>query len=417
MGPIGPSNAGSPTASGSRLLFVDNLRTVIIILVMMVHLSITYGGEGSWYYEEGKPDMFSGIVLTLHNGVNQSFFMGCLFLISGYFTPASFDRKGPRRFLVDRLVRLGIPMVFYDLIIHPFIVYWLARNGVIKHTGSFWDWATSYYTSFHIGCGPLWFVEALLLFSLVYMVWRLGGRTAVPSSAESFKPPSISPLAVLALSLGIVSFLVRVWKPIGWSYEPLNFQLPFFPQYVVMFILGIIAYRRQWLTEISTAVGRSLLILASVFVLVLSPLLVVLGGGADGDVSRFMGGLQWQALAMALWEQSLGVMLTAGLIVLFRERFNCHGRLSEVASANSYAAYVIHAPVLIVFTLMVREIHLYPPAEVRTRHARRSPPMFQPGGSDPPSARCPASPIGPMNPSESPTEGESRQWPLRCHSH
>jgi len=352
--------ASTAVAAGSRLAFIDNLRTVIIILVMMVHLSITYGGEGSWYYEEGEPDLLSGIVLTVHNAVNQSFFMGCLFLISGYFTPASFDRKGPRRFLIGRLVRLGIPMLFYDLVIHPFMIYWLARNGVVGYTGSFWDWAASYYTSFHIGRGPLWFVEAVLLFSLAYMAWRLASRPPVPPSGEDSRTPSVLSLVILALLLGLASFLVRLWKPIGWAFEPLGFQFPFFPQYIVMFILGIVAYRRQWLTRIPRRTGRSALAFAAAFIFVLLPALMVLGGAVTGDVSRYMGGLHWQALAMALWEQFLGVMLTVGLIVLFRERLNRQGILSRAASANSYGAYVIHAPVLIVFALAVREIRAYP---------------------------------------------------------
>jgi uncharacterized membrane protein len=63
---------------------------------------------------------------------------------------------------------------------------------------------------------------------------------------------------------------------------------------------------------------------------------------------------------MAFWEQSLGVLLTVGLLVLFRERLNRQGWLARAASANSYAAYVIHAPVLVVFVLLVRDIHLHP---------------------------------------------------------
>jgi len=54
------------------------------------------------------------------------------------------------------------------------------------------------------------------------------------------------------------------------------------------------------------------------------------------------------------------VLLTVGLIVLFRERLNRQGRLSRAASDNSYAAYVIHAPVLVVLALLIRDIHLYP---------------------------------------------------------
>ncbi len=343
---------------GSRLAFIDNLRTLIIVLVILVHLSITYGGEGGWYYKEVKGDLASGLVLTFHNATCQSFFMGCMFLLSGYFTPASFDRKGPRRFLIERVMRLGIPMLFYDLVIHPFLIYWLMRHGV--YDLSFRNWAASYYTSFHPGRGPLWFVEALLLFSVVYVVWRLASLRTTARTVENGKTPSGVSLAVLAVSLAIASFLVRLWKPVGWSYEPLNFQFPYFPQYIVMFILGVQAYRRQWLTRLSTRLGRTSLIVAAVFIVILFPALVVLGGAMDGNVSPFAGGLHWQALALALWEQSLGVMLTAGLLVLFRERFNAHNRLSQAASANSFATYVLHTPVLIVLTLMVREVHLYP---------------------------------------------------------
>lgn len=343
-----------------RLLFLDNLRTLIIVLVMMMHLSITYGGEGSWYYEEGEPDMLSGIVLTAQNAVLQSFFMGCLFFISGYFTPGSLARKGPRRFFTDRLVRLGIPLLFYDRLVYPFIVYWLARHGVVNHTGSFWDWVRWYYASFQIGQGPLWFVEALLFFSFVYAVWRLVSRPAAQTPAGESKPPNALSVASLAILLGTVTFLVRLQWPIGWSFGPLNFQFPFFPQYIAMFCLGIAAYHRQWLTGIPRIMGRSVLVLAVVFVFILLPVLIALGGGANGDVSRYMGGSHWQALAMALWEQALGVLLTVGLIVLFRERLNHQGTLAKEASASSYAAYVIHAPVLIVLTLAVRDIQLYP---------------------------------------------------------
>lgn len=366
----------SVRAPGFRLAFIDNLRTLIIVLVILVHLSITYGGEGGWYYKEVKPDLVSGLILTFHNATCQSFFMGCLFLISGYFTPGSFDRKGPRRFLIERVVRLGVPMMIYDLVIHPFLIYWLARHGV--YDLSFGQWAASYYTSFHPGRGPLWFVEALLLVSIVYVVWRLVtvyfgtaaesvGNRGEPSTSmrlslppEGEQMPNGRVLIILALCLGVASFLVRLWKPVGWSYEPLNFQFPYFPQYIVMFILGIQAYRRRWLTRLSTQLGRTCLIVAAVFIVILFPALVVLGGATDGNVSPFAGGLHWQALALALWEQSLGVLLTVGLLVLFRERLNRHNSISEAASANSFATYVLHTPVLIVLTLMVREIHLYP---------------------------------------------------------
>ena len=87
----------------ARLFFIDNLRILLITLIMMLHLSITYGGAGGWYYRESEPDTISFVVLTWHNGMVQAFSMGLFFLISGYFTPGSYDRKGPRRFFKDRI--------------------------------------------------------------------------------------------------------------------------------------------------------------------------------------------------------------------------------------------------------------------------------------------------------------------------
>ncbi|MHC4356595.1 MAG: acyltransferase family protein, partial [Planctomycetota bacterium] len=66
----------------ARLFFIDNLRILLITLVIVLHLSITYGGAGGWYYKEGQPDTLSFVVLTWSNTTSQAFFMGFLFLIS-----------------------------------------------------------------------------------------------------------------------------------------------------------------------------------------------------------------------------------------------------------------------------------------------------------------------------------------------
>ena len=42
--------------------------------------------------------------------------MGFFFLLAGYFTPASYERKGAGAFLTDRFVRLGIPLIMPTLI-------------------------------------------------------------------------------------------------------------------------------------------------------------------------------------------------------------------------------------------------------------------------------------------------------------
>jgi glucan biosynthesis protein C len=345
------------TRERARLIFIDNLRVLLITLVIMVHLSVTYGGEGSWYYKEAEPDTISSVVLTWHNAAGQAFFMGFLFMISGYFTPVSYERKGPRRFLKDRLLRLGIPMLFFDYVINPLIACVLLTS-IDKRYDSVWPFLTEYFGEFHIGTGPLWFVETLLIFAAIYVVWRL---LAKPVAGQSDgKIPGNMAIAVFALGVGIVTFVVRIWLPIGWAFEPLNMQFPFFPQYICFFVVGIIAYRRNWFMRIPAAMGKLWLYIAIVFIVVIFPILFVAGGAPEGNVSAFLGGVHWQCFAYALWEQFFGVAMIVGLLVLFRERLTSQGKLARAMSASSYTAYIIHAPVIILLALAMRPINLYP---------------------------------------------------------
>lgn len=344
-----------------RLLFIDNLRILLITLVMMIHLSISYGGTGSWYYKEGRADMFSTVVLSLHNGIVQAFSMGLFFLISGHFTAGSYDRKGPRRFLKDRLLRLGIPMLCYDFIINPLTAYPLIKSGHWESAGSYRDYLASYYSRFHIGTGPLWFVEALLIFSFGYALWRVYVKKADPAAQIDKSFPTNLAIIIFAVILGIVSFLVRIWLPIGWAFGPLNLQFPFFPQYICLFIVGVGAYRRNWLAGIPDASGRLWVFVAIILVAVLLPALFVAGGALrTADPTPFLGGLHWQCFAYAVWEQIAGVAIIITLLFWFRNYLNHQSRHAQLASDSAYTAYIIHAPVIILIAIAFRNIDLYP---------------------------------------------------------
>ncbi len=367
-----------PSMEKMRLSFIDNLRILLIVLVAMVHLSISYGGAGSWYYKEGQADQLSSIILSWHNGVVQAFSMGLFFMLAGYFTPGPYERKGPRLFIKDRLLRLGVPMLCYDFVIGPLVAYPLIKAGAWQRSGSYLDYLARYYSRFHIGTGPLWFAEALLIFAIGYALWRCvagaGLRAPVRDTLQCCpgQPHGVAPtgtdgnlpggwtIAAFAVALGAVSFIVRIWLPIGWSFGPLNLQFPFFPQYICLFIVGIMAYRRNWLVRIPDAAGKFWLCAAVVLVLIVFPALFVAGGATGGDFAAFVGGLHWQCLAYALWEQVTGVAIIIGLLALFAKRFNHQGKVAQAASASAYTAYIIHGPVIILVALAIRNITLYP---------------------------------------------------------
>lgn len=355
------SSRSASLAKGARLLFIDNLRVLLIILVIMHHLAITYGAAGSWYYQDSAKDTLTTVLLSILTATNQAFFMGLFFLISAYFTPGSYDRKGAGPFLRDRLLRLGIPLLIYDLLIDPLVVF--IASGF---QGSYWNFSIDYlFAHGGIGQGPAWFIEALLFFVVLYALWRLLSRrwpgllsrTTAPVN-EAHPYPTYSRMLLYIVGLALVNFIVRIWLPIGWTLQVLNFQFPFFAQYISMFVLGIIAYRRGWLTRIPDAMGRAWFWVA-IGNLVLF-LVLAIAGGAIKHIEYFEGGLHWQNFAYAVWEAIMCVALCTWLLVFFRRRVQRQGRLGKFLTANAYTVYILHPLVIVGLAYSLRSITLYP---------------------------------------------------------
>ena len=350
--------AAPQAVSGSRLLFVDNIRVWLTILVILHHLMITYAGTGGWLYKEGTPDMITNALGGWFCATNQAYFMGLFLLISAYFVPGSYDRKGAGRFLKDRLMRLGIPLVVYSWIIHPLVVYAAAYRELHM---SFWSFFPKIYfgSGYWIGQGPLWFVEVLLIFSLVYALWHLLVPSRLTASLKDVRFPGNGAIALFALGLGVASFLVRlVFAMDAYTFKPLNLQFPFFAQYIVLFTLGLIAYRRNWLASLPDRTGRLWLIIAVLLIFLWIPMMLI-GGAIDND-APFKGGWHWQSLMYAIWESFLCLSMSIGLIYAFRRYLHQRGTIAGFLVPNAYTAYLIHPPVIVLLAIAVQGIVFYP---------------------------------------------------------
>jgi surface polysaccharide O-acyltransferase-like enzyme len=351
--------AAARSHAATRIFFVDSIRIFLTILVLLHHIMIIYAGSGSWIYNEGRQDMISEVVGTWFCTVNQSYFMGLFLLISAYFVPCAYERKGPGRFLRDRLVRLGIPLALYSWVIHPLLIY-VYLLSTQQLSISFWEFFPIQYFSHEnlLGPGPLWFVETLLIFSFVYVLWRL----IVPAS--QFKKPVESAfprtraIFGFALLAAIPAFLIRLWLPVGWSFQLLNLQFPFFAQYIALFAIGIIAYQRNWLLGMPESAGRRWLWIGIIFIL-LFPVIAIAGGAVEDD-TPFRGGWHWQSVVFALYESLLCVSLCIGVVYLFRRFAGNRNVLQKFLADNAYTAYIIHAPIITLTALALRSVELHP---------------------------------------------------------
>jgi len=345
----------APALSTRRLDFIDNLRWVMIVLVVSMHAAVTYSHVGSWYFmEDPKPELATLAGFATYQIFLQAFFMGFLFLIAGYFVPTAFDRKGFWKFLADRTVRLGIPSLFFMLVIQPVTVYWLMREFAQPSWPSLLQAYRPYLSSgrFLSGSGPMWFTLALLFFSLVYAVLRVLKNKAPNDQPES-RLPAHTEVAGLALVIGLCTFLVRIVQPMGTNI--LNMQLCFFSQYIVLFAVGIHARRRNWLLRIPYGFGMRWFTLAlSAGSLVWFALLYAIV--TTHTDSKLSGGFTWQSAALCFWESFFCLGICLGLLVMFREKFNRQGPIARWLSDNCFAVYLFHTPLLIAVTFALRSL-------------------------------------------------------------
>ena len=359
-----PTVAQAPKPK-ERLLFIDNLRLVMIILVVLQHAAVTYSGLGSWFYYERAPlDKISFVLFGLFQGLNQAYFMGILFLIAGYFVPAAYDRKGFGRFVKDRLVRLGIPALIFMLLINPFIGYVLLGFQMSSPKPPFWSAYSAYLTSgnFLSGSGPLWFALALLIFSVIYAVVRLvSGQRSATGSAPVARKISTWQIVLLMAVIAAATFAIRQVYPAGATF--MNMQLGYFAIYIVLFIVGIAAYRQGWFSSIDYAYGSKWLKAALPWGLLAFAVIMVGAELSHTAIANYNGGWHWQSAAYATWESFTAVAMSIGLITLFREKYNQQSKLVKILSDNSFAVYVFHAPVLISISLLMAPLALIPIAK------------------------------------------------------
>ena len=67
-----------------RLAFLDQIRGVLTLLVVLHHTAITYGGAGDWYYREATwKGGVASMLLTLFCAINQAYFMGAFWMPVG----------------------------------------------------------------------------------------------------------------------------------------------------------------------------------------------------------------------------------------------------------------------------------------------------------------------------------------------
>ncbi len=193
-------SSSSSSSSSSRRAELDGLRVAAILLLHFFHVGMMFNGWG-WHLKNPQPLHALEPPMEFLHYVR----MPLLMVIAGAATAFALDRRGPKRFLVDRLQRLLLPVVFGMFVIVPPQIYVERVTSGAFH-GSYLDFYPQVlqfqpYPRGAFSWHHLWFVAYLFIYSvgLLPLLARLRTPLRLPPWLVCL---GFLPLAAIHLWLG-----------------------------------------------------------------------------------------------------------------------------------------------------------------------------------------------------------------------
>jgi fucose 4-O-acetylase-like acetyltransferase len=320
-----------------REQWVDTLRVLLIAGVIVVHTATAYVTDFAGYYydDERVTTGAVSIAVALPALLGGLFGLGPLFVVAGWFSAQSLRRRGPRAFVASRLLRLGLPLVVFVVVVNPLADL---LGNVREHDGTtFLEYLAD--TEFSI----MWFVVALLVASLGYAALR----ALRPLSAAGPRPGRRA-LVVAAAVISAGSWVVWQCTTLLDTHL-MNARLAAWTQALVLFGLGVLAAEAAWDGQLSRGAERRLGALAAIG-LTLTLGVVAVTGSRD-QLESALGGLGWASVTFAVLYGAVSVAWTLWCLAWVRRRWPTHGPLLAKAGRGSYAAYLFHPLVLVTVML------------------------------------------------------------------
>ena len=243
-----------PTTPARRAsLAIDNLRAVVIVLVVAFHSVLAYlsflpphpfAFDASPYLWRAFPiiDTARSIGFDLFCAWLDVFLMSFFFMLSGLFVWPSLERKGAWTFLSDRLLRIGVPFLVVAFLLMPIAHYpTYLQSAADPSIIAYWHhWRDlPFWPS-----GPMWFLWPLLLWDVVasalYPMLARHRDAVLRVSAYARRHPERFLVGFVLLSLIAYVPLALIFGPSAWGQRgPFSLQLSRPLHYVLYFFTGV----------------------------------------------------------------------------------------------------------------------------------------------------------------------------------
>ena len=330
----------------ARIAALDRARSFIILLVLIHHSVVNYTHFGS-----GDKMRWLGFDLVVL--FNDSFFMACMFLISGLFVHGSLTRRGAANFLGNRAWRLGVPFLISVFVLMPLAYYPTFLRYHLPGTTDF-NFFHFWWHTLTIGpwpSGPAWFLWVLLALDFIAAaVWSVAPRVLATLGWAIF---ALRDRPVTAF-VGFLIFSVVVYLPMHLIFgdtswlEPGGYPLPIQTSRILLYAgyfltgvgIGAVSLKAGILAENGEVVKRWP-VWAAVSLLFYGAILSLVYAHHNWLVDFNAPPLSWRAgygLAFALFSAAMTFTVLVGSLRLSESRLG----LLDAMQPSAYGIFLFH---------------------------------------------------------------------------
>ena len=324
---------------GTRIQWMDNLRSIIILLVVLYHVGGVYESAGlwGWFWIVDDPSTITWVGIV--GIIFDIFMMPTMFFISGYLAPASLDAKSGWRFIKGKIKRLIIPWAIAVFTLIPlYKIIFLYSRGLPQE-----PWTTYFHITNPNSQNWLWFLPVLFVFDMLYLLFA---KLNIKASNISLKWAVVGTFFVgLAYSFvigGLFGFR-------SWTLTPLlDFENERLLLYFITFLLGVLSYRQKIFAKLPKS--KTLYTVASsvAWLPVTGHIFARLWPFFYPNPAEFQVTLFYRFI----WHLSFYLALLCMqylMIESFWRYLDKPGKLWSALSRNSYGVYIIHVILIGVF--------------------------------------------------------------------